>query len=217
MKFLFLDTETTGLQKDSDNFLGDEVIQIGGVLADDNLTPIKVFDYLCDTTKTSINKQAEKLHGISIQFLREQVRDIYLEEVLHTRLQEIFSDEDMIVVGHNILFDIEMIQQTMRDCMIKPEFGKEVEPPLLPKHGRHYIDTMPYFMRRTPKGTFRQKLSTIASKYQNSFDKFLDTTPATVFDTNYERCSSLAFHNALVDSIYCYVIFKDALWKTKLL
>ena len=217
MKFLFLDTETTGLQKDTEKFLGDEVIQIGGILTDENLVPLKVFDYLCDTTKVSINKTAEKLHGITIQFLRELVRDIYLEEVIRTKLPDVFTEHNLITVGHNVMFDIEMIRQTVRDCKEKPYFGTEVTPPMIPRTGRYYIDTVPYFMRKTPKGAFRQKLSTIAIKYKDSFEQFLDNTPADIFDTNYNRTHHVAMHNALIDSIYCYVIFKDSLWKTKLL
>lgn len=217
MKFLFLDTETTGLQKDTANTTGDEVIQIGGVLTDSALKPIRIFDYLCDTTKVSINPGAQKLHGFTMQFIRSQVRDIYLEQVIHERIPEIFNEKDLIVIGHNVPFDLTMIKQTMRDCATKPVFGPEVVPPSIPQTGRYYIDTMPYFSKNTTRGVRRRSLSNIMNEYSKEYEDFLDATPSTIFDTNYERKDSPSYHNALVDAICCFVIFKHAIWKTKLL
>lgn len=217
MNFLFLDTETTGLERGSEVTRGDEVIQIGGVLTDENLIPLRVFDYLCDTTKISMSPQAQRVHGLSMQYIRSQVRDIYLEEVINQYLPELYTSKDLITVGHNIRFDIDMIWQTLRDCSKKPLFGSEVQPPLLPKQGRYYIDTVPYFMRKTPNGAFRQKLSTLSKKYTTEFEQFLDNTPSGIYSTNYERVGRPNLHNALVDSIYCYIIFKEQVWKTRLL
>lgn len=216
MIFVFLDTETTGLSLDTETSCGDEVIQIGGVITDENLKPLKIFDYLCDTTKINQHPKAFETHGITLEFLRQQVKDIYLEEILFTKLPELFEEPDVIVVGYNVLFDINMINQTLRDCSKKPFWGVQLTTSTIPNNGRFFLDLVPFFLRNTPKGSFRQKLTSISPKYKDDFEYLLDNTPADIYDTNYTKNTDSNFHSAVYDALYCYVIFMKAIWKVKL-
>lgn len=217
MKYLFYDVETTGLLTDTDAVHGDEVIQIGGVLTDDNLKPIRVFSYLCDTTKTSINKQAEAVHHITMETLRKTVRDIYLEEILITKVPELIQEKDLIIVGHNINFDIIMTQQTLRDTVINLSFDGEIKDSILPSNGRWIIDTMFYTKRSGRKSSYNVGLSKLVEGYDDFFNEFMQEISIDMFDTNYVMDSHIWFHDACIDAIYCYLVFLKQLWKVKLL
>lgn len=231
MKFIFLDTETTGLAKDeivmkdtasgAKQVLkkGAEVIQIGGLITDDNLNPIRLFCHHCDTTVCNMDKQALDVHGISMEFLRSHVKDIFLEEVIETKLPELYED-NIVTIGYNIdNFDIVMIKQTMRDSEHQPYFGVPIINSVIPSNGKYTLDLVPFYMRYYNGRPVRQKLEVLAKQRESQYQQFLLDNSNVPLDTNIplEKAfpNGVGSHNSMYDSVICYLLMKE-LWKQKL-
>lgn len=197
---------------------GDEVIQIGGLVADANLEPIRLFCHHCDTTVSTMEKKALDVHGINMEFLRTYVKDIFLEEVIETTLPELYED-DIVTVGYNIEFDISMIKQTLRDAEHQPYFGIPIINSIVPSNGKYTLDLVPYFMRRFNGNSVRQRLEVLAKSRDNDYQQFLTRYSKLFLDTNIplEKAfpNGIGSHNSMYDSIICYLLMKE-LWKRKL-
>lgn len=231
MKFIFLDTETTGMRKDEiltrdtaagkREYLqkGDEVIQIGGLITDANLNPIRLFCHHCDTTVSGMEKKALEVHGISMEFLRSYVKDIFLEEVIENELPELYED-DIVTIGYNIdNFDIVMIKQTLRDSEHQPYFGVPVINSIIPSNGKYTLDLVPFFIKNFNGRYVRQRLEVLAKKRKNEYYQFLESYSKLPLSTNIplEKAfpNGIGSHNSMYDSIICYLLMKE-LWKRKL-
>lgn len=232
LQYLFLDVETTGLREDKIVFKGakdihseskvvkgDEVIQIGGILTNDNLEPELTFCHFCDTL-APLSKKAFEVHKISLEYLRTYVKDIYLEEVITNYLPFLYK-KDLVTIGYNIKFDITMITQTLRDFKRKPQFGTSLISSLLPKSGRYFIDLVPFYIRTINGKPYKPTLELLSKNLLSDFYKFLDTYPDVIFESNNLNFKSQTLfptnHNSFIDSLYCYLLFKKDIWKTKLL
>ena len=105
-KYLFFDTETTGLPQnfnaplsDSDNW--PRMVQIAWQLHDENGELIENQDYIIKPEGYDIPFNATRIHGISTKMAQEQGRD--LQEVLE-EFTEVLK-KTKVVAGHNIDFD----------------------------------------------------------------------------------------------------------------
>ncbi len=231
MKFIFLDTETTGLKEDRTIFKdtaagsreylqkGDEVIQIGGLITDANLVPLRLFCHHCDTTICSMDTKAQQTHGITMEFLRAYVKDIFLEEVLVTELPELF-ESDIVTIGYNIQFDTKMIKQTICDSKQTLIFGNPIVNSIVPSEGKHTLDLVPFFIKYFNGKPVRQKLESLAVKKTDDYNRFLVEFSNIPLHTNipmeYAFPNGVHSHNSMYDSIICYLLTKD-IWKRKLL
>lgn len=231
MKYIFLDTETTGLSKDElvmqDTASGtrqvlkkgDEVIQIGGLITDANLNPIRLFCHHCDTTVCNMEKKALDVHGITMEFLRTYVKDIFLEEVIETLIPELYED-NIVTIGYNIdNFDVTMIKQTLRDSEHQPYFGVPVVNSIIPSNGRYTLDLVPFFIKNYNGKQFRQKLEVLAKQREKQYQQFCADYSSIPLDTNIplEKAfpNGISSHNSMYDSVICYLLMKE-LWKRKL-
>lgn len=110
MNYIFFDTETTGLGNK------DEIIQISGIVTDLSLNIKEVFSEYVYTDRP-ITPGALQVHGIDSFKLRKLSSDpktgmpLYLEDKLG-KIQRMFSKGN-IFVGHNVNFDIRLLQQSL--------------------------------------------------------------------------------------------------------
>ena len=101
---LILDTETTGL-----NFENDKIIEIGIVELRDNVITQNYFhEYINPEKEISIS--AQKIHGISNQFLAEKPR---FDQIAQKFLDFIKND---IIIIHNSEFDTNFINKELQNC-----------------------------------------------------------------------------------------------------
>jgi hypothetical protein len=106
MRYVFLDTETTGLSRH------DEVIQIGGIVTDDKLNVLKVFEEYCWTNRP-IPPEAVKVHGITRDVLLKKSEETFLEQHLNGGRLSFLRETNQTFVMFKAHFDIAQINQTL--------------------------------------------------------------------------------------------------------
>ena len=101
---LILDTETTGLSFDID-----KIIEIGIVELKENVLTQNYFHEYINPEK-DINLSAQKVHGISNEFLTDKPT--------FSKIAEKFLDfiKDDIIIIHNAEFDINFINKELQNC-----------------------------------------------------------------------------------------------------
>ena len=104
---LILDTETTGLSFDID-----KIIEIGIVELKENVLTQNYFHEYINPEK-DINLSAQKVHGISNEFLTDKPT--------FSKIAEKFLDfiKDDIIIIHNAEFDINFINKELQNCGFK--------------------------------------------------------------------------------------------------
>jgi len=110
MKYIFLDTETTGLPQDYDAPFTDidnwpRLVQLGWIIYD-NREVLKEKENVIKPIGFAIPQQATNVHGISMADALE--RGLRIEIVLNEFLDDV-SDADAFI-GHNIAFDVKVLQ-----------------------------------------------------------------------------------------------------------
>lgn len=110
MKYLFFDTETTGVPRnykapitDTDNW--PRLVQLGAILADEEGTVLDAINLVVYPDGFSIPKEASDVHGITTERAREIGQPLL--DVL-AQYCELLQQAD-VVVGHNISFDIHIV------------------------------------------------------------------------------------------------------------
>lgn len=218
MKLVVLDTETTGLSRAvaphgtpcAISGIGSEVIQIGGLVLDHKANPVRAFCHYCDCMAPEMSEDARKVNKLSLARIREFVPNVFPEDVLLTRVPELLAD-DVVVIGHNISFDLQMLSQSTRNCF--PSFsGWPRVMCRVPSKGRALLDTMSYFSHRRKLSSFYDEVTPLRKVF---YARYGETLP---FDTN---CPDLFYgdkvdhHNALFDSIETYLVFQYHIWGKK--
>ncbi len=101
---LILDTETTGL-----NFDTDKIIEIGIVELKDNVLTQNYFHEYINPEK-DISLSAQKIHGISNEFL--------IDKPVFSKIAQKLLDfiKDDIIIIHNAEFDINFINNQLQNC-----------------------------------------------------------------------------------------------------
>lgn len=128
MNYLFFDTETTGKPKNYDSPAFDtdnwpRLVSFAYILSDETGDIIKKDAFIVKPDGYEIHKDVENVHGISTELANREGIDI--NDALN--IIESLIDEAGILVGHNISFDINVV-----DC----EFYRYRE--------KLYLDNMPY-------------------------------------------------------------------------
>ena len=105
MRELVLDTETTGLDPEN----GDRIVEVGIIELNNHVKTGKYFHYYINPERES-DVKAEKIHGLSRQFLSDKLkfRDIAEE------LVEFISDSKIII--HNAKFDVGFLNSELKRC-----------------------------------------------------------------------------------------------------
>jgi len=102
-KLIVLDTETTGLEVDQ----GHRIVEVGAVaLADRKRTDLHFHSYL--NPQRSIDEEAEKVHGLSIERLSSEPE---FSEIAESFLEFV---EGSILVIHNAAFDLGFLNAELK-------------------------------------------------------------------------------------------------------
>lgn len=218
MKYLVVDTETTGLsactvsstQPTGVGTIGSEVLQIGGLVLNDNAEVESAFCHYCDCLAPHSSLKAFNVHGISIEKVRKYIPNIFLGEVLTDWVPEIFY-HDVVLIGYNVNFDIRMIVQSLRNFPTSFVECSHVVTKI-PKVGRHYIDVMEFQSHRNKLVQYHSRLNGAREKF---FKDHVGTLPLytnvpELLEGTWEKA-----HNALFDSIETYLLFMETVWNKK--
>jgi DNA polymerase-3 subunit epsilon len=136
LSYTVFDTETTGLNPRG----GDEIISIGAVrIVNSRLLQEEAFDQLVNPRR-QVPWSSVKYHGINPELLEGKP---YIEDVLPR-----FYDfaRDTILIGHNVAFDMLMLQQ--KESISKVRFDQPILDTLLlsdvihPAHKEHSIEAV---------------------------------------------------------------------------
>ena len=104
MKYLIMDTETTGLGS------RDEVIQFSGILVNEEFKMSKLYNWYCETS-VPITKEAAATHGLNANLLHVLSHGYTFEDNWLT-MEELLNTPDITFIGWNVSFDIRLINQT---------------------------------------------------------------------------------------------------------
>lgn len=219
MKYLVVDTETTGLNRrrakltEPDTLYenGDEVIQIGGIVLNEDLTPSRLFCHYCDCLLPESCKQAFEKHEIRMEDVRKYLSGVFFEEVAIKWIPELFAD-DAIYIGYNVDFDMRMIAQSSRNfCCDFESVGKVTT--RMPRTGRWCLDVMQYLPKRAKLVSFYNQLTDARDEFYRQYAGKLplETNIPELLEPTWQSA-----HNALFDSIETYLLFMSQVWNKKL-
>lgn len=220
--FICFDTEATGLTRVQKKNLiypgaittkGAEVCQIGGLILDKYMQPVRLFCYYCDTVVAGSKQAAFEVHGINAREVRSSLPAIFLPEVLERYLPEFFYP-DSVFIGYNAMFDMDMVSQTIANSPLSFEY-KQLFAQIIPKTGRYVIDVAEYLKL----GSTYRRLTSFENEVAPKRDAFLrDYANALHVETNcidllsgtWERA-----HNAFFDALNTYILWGDKIWRKK--
>lgn len=226
---IVFDTETTGLADSNPDVtsrvtlaqMGSEVVQLGGLIVNggpwNRADPykeisIEPFCYFLDCIAANPCPEAMKITHIDMRRWREEVNGYYLHQALVEGVPEMYAS-DCNFIGHNVMFDIGMMNQTLRNTGgFKAALLRNS---ILPSKGRWAIDTVAY----TTKFGRRQKLTALASYMEEEINEFKESIAGIKVRTNSETLLNGEYsgaHNALTDSICTFVVWRDLVWRRKI-
>ena len=111
--FLFVDTETSGLPKNwhapYDSKSWPYVLQIAWIVCKADGTELKKENHYIKNNNCKIQKSAQKIHGITYEFLEEKGED---STSVMNKFAADLKQYDPLLVGHFIELDIHMINAT---------------------------------------------------------------------------------------------------------
>ena len=111
MRYIVLDTETTGLDPDD----GHKIIEIGCIeILNRNITNNTFHKYI--NPNREIDIEASKIHGLTNSFLRDKP----LFEEVYSEFREYISDSPLII--HNAPFDIGFLKKEYSVVSINDDF-----------------------------------------------------------------------------------------------
>ena len=218
MIYVLYDTETTGLKSlqvplnkpASIHKAGSEVIQIGGLVLDDSLVPVRAFCHYCDCIAPHSDADAYRVHGIDLTAIRKEIPGVFLEDVIVRHIPELLLP-DMTIIGYNCEFDIKMVAQSIRSSGLPFSPGKRVVS-RLPREGRWYLDVMDFLPQRNKLTSYASQLTKARDSFYRSFAGRipLETNMPTLFLEQWEHA-----HNAVYDAIETYLLFVDRVYGQK--
>ena len=190
---------------------GDEIIQLGGLVLDNRMLPIKAFCHYCDMVRADSGLGALETHNIHMEDIRSKLSGVFVEELITTRCLEMLCD-DTVFIGYNSEFDLRMTYAGMCNLpgVFKPANRVTTR---IQKNGRQFVDLMAYYPDRRKLVT---RVSTFDKEREEFFKRYghklpLDTNMPDLFISQWG-----ASHNALWDVIDTYLLFYHEIWRKKL-
>lgn len=194
MKYFFWDTETTGLG------FSDEVLQLGGIVVDEDFNIVEVVNFFCDTT-CPISQGAAAINHLTFELVHKwsggkTFEDNWLE--LKQRL-----GYDVCWIGWNESFDRRVVNQTLKKAGLPLyNFGKLI-------HGVREAEGICHYDLMRGIGKLRNGGKTI--KLMNAVTSYL-RMPVSEIDKMYEKRikqfdMEVGAHHADYDAFMCYLLF----------
>ena len=190
---------------------GDEILQIGGLVLDERMKPVRAFCYFCDTVLAASSAEAFATHEIKLEDIRDRLSNVFVEEIITRKCPEMLAD-DAVFIGYNTEFDLRMTATGMRNL---PGVFKQPSAITnrISKKGRQFVDLMKYYPER------RKLVQRVASLNKQRDAFFAEYGHRLPFETNHPDLFLDQWggsHNALWDVIDTYILFKEEVWKKKL-
>ena len=190
---------------------GDEILQIGGLVLDEKMDPVRAFCHFCDTVTASSSAEAYATHEIKLEEIRDRLCNVFVEEVITTRCPEMLAD-DTVFIGYNTDYDLRMTATGLRN--IPGLFKQPAQVTTrINRKGRQYVDLMKYYPERRK---LVQRVASLQDRRDAFFSQYGHKLP---FETNYPELFLEQWgrsHNALWDVIDTYLLFKEEVWRKKL-
>lgn len=228
-QFIVFDTESTGLKRTTVDLSipsgmrarGDEVCQIGGLILDERMEPQRLFCHYCDTIAVESDAKAFEVHGISMKEVRQHVRCQYLTNVLYDHVPEFFWN-DIMFVGYNVEFDMEMVAQTLSNSDVEFKWTP-LKGNIVPKTGRYSIDVAEFYRQNSTRNkgsTFYRRLSSFEKELEQPREEFFVRYGYLEMQTNCMEMLAPTWdkaHNAFFDALNTYLLWRDRIWRKKLI
>ena len=199
MKYFFWDTETTGLG------FSDEVLQLGGVIVNEEFKIEEVVNFFCDTTHP-ISPKAAAVNHLDFETVHKLSGGKTFEDNW-IKLAEKLGDE-VCWIGWNESFDRRMVNQTLKKVGLPLyNFGVSVQNLRMVEGVCHY-DLM--------RGVSRIKGSGRSMKLMNAATSYLKL-PFSSIDAMYVKNiakfdGEVGAHHADYDAFLCYLLFVSVLY-----
>ena len=208
MKYLIMDTETTGLGS------RDEVIQFSGILVNEEFKMSKLYNWYCETS-VPITKEAAATHGLNANLLHVLSHGYTFEDNWLT-MEELLNTPDITFIGWNVSFDIRLINQTLAlNGLNTFDFGTKRKS-LKYSNNRNVFDLM-HFVAESMYGRARVALATATA---DTFVKNKDNRGIIDVDEKFKIFAKatkndpeLSYHNSLYDTFVTYLLFMRNLHK----
>ena len=220
MTYLVFDTETTGLSRKYSNLNepcsvtenGDEIIQIGGFVVDEQLNPIRAFCHYCDVLLPDSKSEARRVHQIGMETIRAEIPGTFFEEVACRFVPELFY-KDVTFIGYNIDFDMQMVAQCLRNLCFPFENTTPVMGRLY-KSGRHTLDVMKYLPGKSKLVSFSKELNADREAF---FMKYAGVLPLECNIPGLLGATWEHNHNSLFDALETLLLLKQRVWGKKII
>ena len=226
MKYIVLDTETTGLKRMPKgriveptglSYAGDSVVQLGAVVADENFGIYKAICVFNDVVKAYSDPKAEEVNGLNLSVIRSRLSGVTLAQNIEKYLPE-FYDPHVCFIGYNIDFDMDMIAQTTRNYRVVTPPRKYMIP-RRPQEGRITVDIAEYFAKTGAGGRkYHSKLVDACRGYEDVVQETFGDINRMMF-TNFPELykqNGNGYHSALYDSVATYCLWRARvcpIWK----
>ena len=222
--FIVFDTECTGLTKIPKAALnvpasilnrGSEVLQIGGIILNNQMIPQKMFCHCCDTVIADSEVKAFQVHGISMKDIRKTLFGQFLPEILTRYVPEFFY-ENVCFIGYNSEYDMMMVAQSLANSPCAWDW-KPLRTSVIPKTGRWSIDVAE-FLR---VGKSYKRLSSFEKELEPSRIDFMNLWPPRIgIESNCGELIGTSWehaHNSFYDAVSTFLLWGDRIWKKKIL
>ena len=221
--FIVFDTEGTGLSRIPHAKLnepmaitarGSEVCQIGGIILDERMVPLKLFCHYCDTVIADSPVGAFKVHGISQRDVRLYTIGRFLPEIMEQYLPEFFYP-NVVFIGYNTEFDMDLVAQSLSNSPISWRWST-LTSSIVPRRGRWSVDVAEYVKQGShyrKLSSFHEELSSLRLQFLSYHEKRLgvETNCLELLRGTWEK-----EHNAFFDSVNTFLLWGDRVWKKKL-
>jgi DNA polymerase-3 subunit epsilon/exodeoxyribonuclease X len=134
MKYILLDTETTGTGEQ------DRVIQLGYMVIDQRTKQVEVFDEYCSTSQP-ITFEAMEVHNITPDMIEN--RPLCNESEAYQNLTELNNDANIMII-HNASFDLGMLKKEGFDLRMRLIDSLRCARHLYPELDAHRLQYMRY-------------------------------------------------------------------------
>ena len=135
-KYIFLDTETTGPDKE------DRIIQVGAMIFDEN-DIVEIFNELC-CSDVEMKIGAMIAHGITPDDIKD--KPSFQESRFHKRVQELNNSQNYII-AHNMPFDMGMLQKENFEPQLRIIDTLRVARDLLEEEESHALQYLRYSLK----------------------------------------------------------------------